>query len=287
MRPARAKIAKSQGAAGTVGTKTNTALIETPQSLSVVTQKELRDRNVQTLKDAVNYTPGVTTTAFGYDPRSDSFYIRGFDATHTGIYRDGLRQGGGNFAIPKIEPYDLDSVSTRMIRPSALWIRSNTASVTRSSTMSTTTPGRCGRTSASIRSTPTRNTPRSIPSTAAPISRRAPPGGSWIAVTLDEGLGLGLGVRYIGTNFGNDQNTARTLFDAVIDYDLGKLDRRFLDAHTLERDQSVRHALPDLPVRLLLCRRAASSDRHLVLPLVATPARAPPRAGRPSGFRRA
>ncbi|MGY3692645.1 iron complex outermembrane receptor protein [Bradyrhizobium sp. USDA 3240] len=122
--PAQNQAPRSQGAAGTVGattgyvatgstagTKTNTALIETPQSLSVVTQKELRDRNVQTLKDAVNYTPGVTTTAFGYDPRFDSFYIRGFDATYTGIYRDGLRQGGGNFAIPKIEPYGLDSVS--------------------------------------------------------------------------------------------------------------------------------------------------------------------------------
>jgi len=93
------------------GTKTNTPLIETPQSLSVVTKKELEDRNVQTLKDAVNYTPGVTTSAFGYDPRFDSFYIRGFDATYTGIYRDGLRQGGGNFVIPKIEPYGLESVS--------------------------------------------------------------------------------------------------------------------------------------------------------------------------------
>ncbi|EJN07285.1 TonB-dependent siderophore receptor [Bradyrhizobium sp. YR681] len=96
---------------GTAGTKTNTPLIETPQSLSVVTKKELEDRNVQTLKDAVNYTPGVTTSAFGYDPRFDSFYIRGFDATYTGIYRDGLRQAGGNFVIPKIEPYGLESVS--------------------------------------------------------------------------------------------------------------------------------------------------------------------------------
>ena len=93
------------------GTKTNTPLIETPQSISVVTKKELEDRNVQTLKDAVNYTPGVTTSAFGYDPRFDSFYIRGFDVTYTGIYRDGLRQGGGNFVIPKIEPYGLESVS--------------------------------------------------------------------------------------------------------------------------------------------------------------------------------
>ncbi len=29
--------------------------------------------------------------------------------TYTGIYRDGLRQGGGNFAIPKIEPYGLET----------------------------------------------------------------------------------------------------------------------------------------------------------------------------------
>lgn len=96
---------------GTAGTKTNTPLIATPQSLSIVTRKELEDRNVQTLKDAVNYTPGVTTTAFGYDPRFDAFSIRGFDVTYTGIYRDGLRQGGGNFAIPKIEPYGLESVA--------------------------------------------------------------------------------------------------------------------------------------------------------------------------------
>ncbi|WP_245321410.1 TonB-dependent receptor plug domain-containing protein [Bradyrhizobium sp. NAS96.2] len=122
--PAQSQAPRPEGAAGavgvttgyvatgsTAGTKTDTALIETPQSLSVVTQKELRDRNVQTLKDAVNYTPGVTTTAFGYDPRFNSFYIRGFDATYTGIYCDGLRQGGGNFAIPKIEPYGLDRVS--------------------------------------------------------------------------------------------------------------------------------------------------------------------------------
>ncbi len=41
-----------------------------------------------------------------------------------------------------------------------------------------------------------------------------------------------MGARYIGTNFGDDQNTflnsATTLFDAVIDYDLGKFDRKFV-----------------------------------------------------------
>ena len=40
-------------------TKTNTPLIETPQSVSVVTREQLNDRNVQSLNEALAYTPGV------------------------------------------------------------------------------------------------------------------------------------------------------------------------------------------------------------------------------------
>ncbi|MGX1350021.1 outer membrane receptor protein involved in Fe transport [Bradyrhizobium elkanii] len=112
--PAQSQAPRSQGAGGaigtttgyvatasTAGTKTSTALIETPQSLSVVTQKELRDRNVQTLKDAVSYTPGVTTTAFGYDPRFDSFYIRGFDATYTGSIATACARAAATSPFPR------------------------------------------------------------------------------------------------------------------------------------------------------------------------------------------
>jgi iron complex outermembrane recepter protein len=93
------------------GTKSNTPVIEVPQSISTVTRQQMNDRDVQTLEQALQYTPGVETNAFGYDPRFDAFSIRGFDVTYTGLYRDGLRQGGGAFAIPRIEPYGLQSVS--------------------------------------------------------------------------------------------------------------------------------------------------------------------------------
>ncbi|EIM30179.1 TonB-dependent siderophore receptor [Microvirga lotononidis] len=94
-----------------VGTKTDTPLVKVPQTINVVTQEQLEDRNVQTLKEALAYTPGVRTNAFGFDNRFDSFSIRGFDVTYTGVYRDGLRELNGNFSIFKTEPYGLDAIS--------------------------------------------------------------------------------------------------------------------------------------------------------------------------------
>ncbi len=48
------------------------------------------------------------------------------------------------------------------------------------------------------------------------------------------GLGLGAGVRYIGTSFGNDQNTfensAHALMDAAAHYDLQDLSQQFAGA---------------------------------------------------------
>ena len=92
-------------------TKTNTPLIETPQSVSIVTREQLNDRNVQTITEALAYTPGAATEVSGFDPRFDAIVIRGFDITYTGIYRDGLRQIAANLTIPRIEPYGLDAVT--------------------------------------------------------------------------------------------------------------------------------------------------------------------------------
>lgn len=92
------------------GTKTNTPLIETPRSVSVVTRQEMDDRGVQNLPEAVRYTAGVTTGAFGYDPRFDQIYIRGFAVTTLGDYRDGLRQYAGSYATFSTETYGLERV---------------------------------------------------------------------------------------------------------------------------------------------------------------------------------
>ncbi|OYX12894.1 MAG: TonB-dependent siderophore receptor, partial [Rhizobiales bacterium 32-66-8] len=105
----------------TAGTKTDTPLVETPQSISVVTRQELDDRNVQTLTEAVNYTPGVRTGQSGFDPRFDSFTIRGFDTTYNGIYRDGLRLPGANMSVFKVEPYGVESVTVLRGPSSALY----------------------------------------------------------------------------------------------------------------------------------------------------------------------
>lgn len=105
----------------TTGTKTNTPLIEVPQTISTVTRQNMDDRNVQNLVEALAYSPGVRVGAFGFDPRFDSFYVRGFDATYTGIYRDGLREQNGNFSIYKTEPYGLEGISVLQGPASALY----------------------------------------------------------------------------------------------------------------------------------------------------------------------
>lgn len=94
------------------GTKTDTPLIEIPQSISVITRGQLDARNVQTLSDAVSYSPGVRTNVYGFSPRQDQFIIRGFDATSYGEFRDGLRQPvAGSLLSFRTEPFGLDSLS--------------------------------------------------------------------------------------------------------------------------------------------------------------------------------
>lgn len=105
----------------TAGTKTNTPLLETPQSISVVTRKELNDRAVQTLTEAVGYQPGVRIDASGYDPRFDAIAIRGFDVTYNGIYLDGLRLVGAGLGVFKTEPYGADSITVVRGPSSALY----------------------------------------------------------------------------------------------------------------------------------------------------------------------
>jgi iron complex outermembrane receptor protein len=92
------------------GMRSDTPILEIPQSISVVTRQQLDDRNVQTLSQALDYTASVRAGAFGFDPRFDSFYMRGFDMTYVGVYRDGLRQPAGPFSIYKTEPYGLDAI---------------------------------------------------------------------------------------------------------------------------------------------------------------------------------
>lgn len=75
-------------------TKSETALVETPQSISVVGAEELQARGVRTLEDAIKYTPGVVLSYGSVgDSRSSWYKVRGFPVTTT-YFRDGMKVAG-------------------------------------------------------------------------------------------------------------------------------------------------------------------------------------------------
>ncbi|MCQ0970193.1 TonB-dependent siderophore receptor [Paracoccus sp. TK19116] len=73
-----------------VGGKVATNILDTPASVSVITQKEIQRRDARTLEDALEYTAGTITDQYGTDDRNDYYSIRGFQAS---TYRDGLTLG--------------------------------------------------------------------------------------------------------------------------------------------------------------------------------------------------
>ncbi len=92
------------------GTKTDTPLIEVPQSISVITAAQIREQNPQTLGDAVRYTPGIVVQE-GFNRTDDPFIIRGFDVrTNPGVmFRDGLKVPLPHYSVMS-EPYALDRI---------------------------------------------------------------------------------------------------------------------------------------------------------------------------------
>lgn len=75
----------------TSGSKSDAEWLDVPQSVSVVTDTEMKDRGAVKLVDALDGVAGVNNT-LGEGSR-DQFVIRGFDAIRD-IYRDGLRDDG-------------------------------------------------------------------------------------------------------------------------------------------------------------------------------------------------
>lgn len=111
----------------TVGTKTDTPLIETPQSISIITQEQLQDQRADSLGTALRYTPGVQGETFGFNPRATSLKIRGFDSITTGLFRDGLQlrtpTPSGEFFNP--EPYGAERIEVLRGPASVLYGQSN------------------------------------------------------------------------------------------------------------------------------------------------------------------
>ncbi|MFJ7797409.1 TonB-dependent siderophore receptor [Pseudomonas sp. NPDC096950] len=90
------------------GTKTDTALVEAPRSISVATRQQMEDRGVQNLDDAVRYMPGITASSYGSDTRDDWLRVRGFEPTQ---FLDGLPLPRGVYSNPKQETWNLDRLA--------------------------------------------------------------------------------------------------------------------------------------------------------------------------------
>ena len=105
--PVDGYVAKTTAA----GSKSATPISEIPQSVSVIGREELEDRGVVTkIDEALRYTAGVSTEPFGSDPDTDWFYIRGFDATQTGVFLDGLNLFSFGFGGFQTDAYMLERV---------------------------------------------------------------------------------------------------------------------------------------------------------------------------------
>lgn len=88
------------------GTKTDTPLIEVPQSVAVVSRELIEERRPATLLDALYNVSGVVDA--GQRRGFDNIIIRGFTAS-TSVYLDGLRVERGNQNVQQ-EPYGLERI---------------------------------------------------------------------------------------------------------------------------------------------------------------------------------
>lgn len=88
-------------------TKTGTPVIDTQQSISVINRERLDAQGALTVQDALRYSAGVRSDAYGIDSRGDDAFIRG---TAFVQYLDGLRQFQGFFSPGRTDAYTLDRV---------------------------------------------------------------------------------------------------------------------------------------------------------------------------------
>lgn len=93
------------------GTKTDTPILETPQSISVVTKDAMQTQGTLNLANAVRYTSGMNTAAYanGDGNAFDAFTMRGFVVSNSGLLLDGMRLHYNILDAPT-DPYALERI---------------------------------------------------------------------------------------------------------------------------------------------------------------------------------
>ncbi len=125
--PVRGFVATRSGTA----TKTDTPLIETPQSVSVITTDQIRNQGAVSIGEALRYTAGVSGDVNGgSDTRFGGLQIRGFDMTMPGLYIDGLRIPSSNYVhFNGLDPYGAERIEVLKGPSSAMYGGSGTGGI--------------------------------------------------------------------------------------------------------------------------------------------------------------
>ncbi|WP_179283904.1 TonB-dependent siderophore receptor [Bordetella genomosp. 10] len=98
------------------GTKTDTPLLETPQSISVVNREMMDLLGATNSADALRYSAGVNIGGYGVDSRVDEISVRGFrtGSFANNLYLDGLRppgsSSGATASATQFDGYGLERV---------------------------------------------------------------------------------------------------------------------------------------------------------------------------------
>ena len=111
----------------TSGTKTTTPLNKTPQSVSVVTSDDIKEKGADSVSTALNYSSGVISNYRGSSNRNDEVMVRGSN-TYAPQYLDGISFASGSSGVtiaPQIVPWLLDRVELIKGPASVLYGQSN------------------------------------------------------------------------------------------------------------------------------------------------------------------
>jgi iron complex outermembrane receptor protein len=90
----------------TAGTKTDTPLNKTPQSVSVVPAQQIEDQDAKSVAQALRYSAGISTEYRGSSNLHDEMFVRGF--SYVPRFVNGLLYGDNS--LGQIDPYLLERV---------------------------------------------------------------------------------------------------------------------------------------------------------------------------------
>ncbi len=88
-------------------TKTDTPLLETPQSISVISAARIRDQGALTLQESLRYVAGLSADTYGLDSRGDSALVRGAAPLQM---LNGLQHSFGNYNNTRVDPFTLERI---------------------------------------------------------------------------------------------------------------------------------------------------------------------------------